>query len=321
MGTKKKEWTLLEAFKDKSMSIIVMTIIGTFGLNYLINVMMTRYLSARAQAQNDTTLFTRHVEFSFGTFGIILAIPVFIVILLLTYFLLNLSKGKLNVGEQRQQIVFRWSTIYGIVIGVIVWQVLAQVFLSMSAVVHPIFGWFSALLAPVIAIIVGALLNRIMVRYTGGNIDLVHEIESGIHDSRIKDKNIDKMINILSKGDATSIRGAKFRLVFNNIFGWFFGFFGKIIWFFVEAFLESGGSRNSRSSGGYGGGLSVSDTRKKMKSEAHAKADKMRSQANYTKKHYVKQANYNPKHAQSEYNRALRDEKAANEARDRANRM
>lgn len=302
------------------MSILVLTLISTFGLNQLINVMMSRYLTSRAQAQTENSLFTRNVEFSFGIYGFILAIPVGIVILLLTYFLLNLSKGKLNFGEERGQILFRWSSIYGTVIGFIIWRVLSQIFMTMGVTVHVAFGFLSLFLAPLIAILVGQTLNRVMVRVTGTNIDLVHEVQSGIHDARIKDKNIERMIKILSKGDATSIRGAKFRLVLNNIFNWTIGLFGKTIWFFVEAILESGGSSSSRG-GGYGGGSSVSNTRNKHKSDAHAEADKLRNQANYTRKHYVNQLNYNPKYSKNEYNRALRDEKAANEARDRANRM
>ncbi|PJN59815.1 hypothetical protein PAEAM_28500 [Paenibacillus sp. GM1FR] len=80
-------------------------------------------------------------------------------------------------------------------------------------------------------------------------------------------------------------------------------------------------SNPNHSTGWNNGESNLHEEKEGLKREAYDTAEEKRKQANHSKGMFVKQANYNARYSQSEWNRAVRDEREYQRAKRNADSL
>ena len=323
------KWTLKEVVINKTRPAIL-TILLTLALTKLINQIFTREVVLENGFIHTTNFFLS------GPAMLLLAIPVSFISVLLMKLFMNMGGKQATPVEHRLE--FTWYSIYGIVIGLLAFFTLStglNTFVASVAVdtLGGGFLWTSiALFVPAgVAIAFAIILNRVMIRITNTNSRLILEIEQGQHEHYFKDfDSKEHVIKALRKGHTSTItgaiwyvRGAKFlrRTVVAIMKA--FGALAVLLWKLTPTINRAGSSGGSyqpvRSTS-----MSQSELdqkNKKEKSQAEFEARQKQKQANYSQKKFVDQFNYNAKYSRPEWNRYVHDQRKANEAQERADRM
>ncbi|MGG3690881.1 hypothetical protein [Caldifermentibacillus hisashii] len=286
---KRRKWTLKETFLSKTRLVLILTIILTVVFNKLVNQLLTRHVPV------ENGLYSYYTyEYSLGIYGVVFAIPAIFLSILIVRFFLNLTnKNQSKTSLSRND--FIWYSLYGKVIGLIIFVLLSKVanfFTSKMEVTNlwEGFQWFGlvAIIPAIFAFFVAMLTNKYMIRLTRTNKRLVNEIESGLYDTKLRnEKTKIRVLKRLKKGNVSTIQGALWRIRIID----FFIFIGMtlltIIMFIVELFSPN----SAGSSSSVGGGIRMNRLQQKQKTELELKRQKEKTA--YAAKEYVKQMNYN----------------------------
>lgn len=274
-----------ETLIHKTRPIIILTIILTIVFNKLLNQLLTREVSAEGGLYSSYT-----IHFSLGMYGIVLAIPAFIVsIFMVKIFLDWTNKKSADYVANRSE--FKWYSMYGTVIGLVIFVLLSQGMTSYTSdmQVHTLWEGFQwagmVLIIPAaLAILAALLMNRIMIRLTNTNGRLIEKIAAGQYDERFKDEeNKQRVLNLLEKGRVSTITGAVWRLRIRDVILMITGSIILVLMTIVEFFSPSGSSSSS------GGGSNYYI----RKNELETKLRKQKEKTAAAKKEYIKQMNYN----------------------------
>lgn len=316
-----EKWTMKNILTGKTRPVIILTIILTIVFNKLFNQLMTREVIVEGGLYSS---YTNH--FSIGIYGAVFAIPAGFISILIVKFFMNIKKGKPDSFDDERK--FKWYSIYGTVCGFVILFLLANLNSTLAdqmeiSNVWDGFKWaFAVIIIPVvIAVISAKLLNKVMIRITNTNGKLIEAIQSGRYDaefSNMDDKN--RVLKLLEKGNVSSIKGGLWFLRIRDFTIIVVGGIIFAMFFLLDKVTPTIGQR------GRGGGWDYRQSklyqeRQRLKSEANYTAEQKRKQADYSRRMYVKQANYNAKYSQQEWNRAVHDEKAYQEAKRNADRL
>lgn len=317
------KWTMKNVLTGKTRPVIILTIILTIVINKLFNQIMSREVAV------ENGLYSSYnIEFSLGIYGVVFAIPaVFISILIMKFFM---NKIKRNSDYSFEEAVkFKWYSIYGTVSGFIILYLLINSVgtyadqIQVSNLWEAIKWFLVALIIPVvIAVLSAKLINKVMLRITNTNRNLIADIQSGRYDSGFANKE-DKsdVLKLLTKGRVSTIKGGLWFLKIRSyiiiaVAGIVFG-----LWFLINKITPTIGQSAARSAGWGYAESELHQAKKRLKSEAHYKAEQKRKQADHSRRRYIKQANYNAKYSQSEWNQAVRDEREYQEAKRNADQL
>jgi len=308
--------------KGKLFTVILLTIALTFSLTKLINTLLMREV-----VHDNGFIYTVH--FNLPVPAILgLVIPAGLLsVLLIQFFMNKISKQK---APMISDVKFRWITLYGLAIGAAAYFVLTKT-VTMNllfadfdgGVMKFIWTFFGVLLPFVVGIGLTLLINYWMIKKTNTNRTILLEFEQHKYDHRFKkEETKNKAFQALQRGRATTILGA---IVYVKFVAFLFKVIKTIgrIYVSVIAMALSSGDRRS---GGHATFTQVNDSTDTAESEkekqlARYQARQDQKQANYSAQQFAKQFNYNAKHSQSEWNRYVHDQREANKARERADRM
>lgn len=313
-----RKWTMKEILKDKTRSVMLLAIILTIIINKLVNQIMTREV-----VSENGIIYTYH--FSLGIHGVVFVIPAGFISILIVKFFMNTIKSRTTSFEDEKE--FKWYSIYGTICGfIILYFLINNPYASQMQVtdVWEGFKWVAvAMIIPIVISVLSAkLINKVMIRITNTNGRLIKEIKAGRRDGdfpSLGEK--DRVLKLLEKGVVSTVKGGLLRLKIRDFFLIVGGGFIVALLFLFKAVPKIGGRTGATGTGWDYGQNKLHQERKRLKSEANYKADQKRKQADYTKRQFIKQANYNPKYAQSEWNRAVRDEREYQKAKRDADRL
>ncbi|PKQ89433.1 hypothetical protein CXK86_20525 [Paenibacillus sp. BGI2013] len=303
------KWTMKETLKGKTFSIIILTIILTIAINKLVNRIMTQEVIFEGGLYSS---YTNH--FSLGIYGVIFAIPAGFISILVVKLFTNKIKRQSNPFDYEKK--FKWHSMYGTVCGFIILFLLLNLTNTYASqmLVSDVWDGFihlaiSFIIPIVFAVISAKLINKVMVRITNTNGRLIEEIEAGKYDREIlSQRDKARMLKLLKKGSVSSLKGGMMRLKVID----FLLLVGGTIVFVLLLVLDKVVSLFSNPNHGTGwsnGESNLHEERERLKSKAYDNAEEKREQADFSKKMFVKQANYNVRYSQSEWNRAVRDER------------
>lgn len=303
------KWTMKETLKGKTLPVIILTIILTIAINKLINRVMTQ------EVIFEGGLYTSHTNhFSLGIYGVIFVIPAGFISILVVKLLTNkIKRQPISFDDEKN---FKWHSMYGTVCGFIILFLLlnltntyaSQVLVSdvWDALIHLAITFIIPI---VFAIISAKLINKVMVRVTNTNGRLIEEIEAGKYDGGIlSQKDKARMLKLLKKGSVSSLKGGMLRLKVIDFLLMVGGTIVFALLFLLDKTVSMFGNPN-HSTGWNNGESNLHKEKERLKSEAYDTAEEKRKQANFSKEKFVKQANYNVRYSQSEWNRAVRDER------------
>jgi len=318
-----------QVIKTKFIWVFLLTVLFTLLVTKLINQIFTREVTL-----DSGFVHTTHVHLNVPAM-LVLAVPIgFMSLLLIQLFMNKFSKQEPHEARNG----FNWYSLYGIILGFITFAVLAST-VSSRIYAHEFVGtteevlWtlFAAIFPFVAAISLTLFINWGMMRLTNTNSEIISEVKGNLHNERLKDKKTkEKVLKALQRGHASTVTGAVIYVRTTSIiFGSIKAIVGGFIFIVVKLaeFLSSG-----ISSGRSGGGpvstpnfmSSESDIRakeKEAKRQAQYRARQDQKQADYSRKKFIDQFNYNAKYSDAEWQRYKRDQRKADEARKRANRM
>lgn len=323
------KWTIKEVVINKTLPLIILTIILTLALTKLINQTFTRQVVLENGFTHTTHFFLT------GPAILLLAIPVSFISVLLIQLFLNISGKKATPVEYRKE--FTWYSMYSLIIGLLIfstlstWMSTSFASVTVDSLVGGTLWTVAVFLIPFVgAIAVAIILNRVMTRITNTNSRLILEIEQGEHEQYFKDYDTkDNVIKALRRGHTSTIPAAIWYVRSIQFLRITFAFVMKA--FRVLAIIISElipNPNSSSSSGGYSPvrntGVDQGDSeweKKQAKRQADYTARQDQKQADYSLKQLNKQLNYNAKYSKPEWNRYVHDQRKANESREKADRM
>lgn len=225
----KIRWTSKEIICGKLLYVIILTIIFS---NILIN-----------QANIAFNIVGQRVEYSLSTYrlgiiSILFVIPAFYFSVLILKVITNINAVNIEnvhnaevIALHKRKTKFKWHRIYSVVIGyilIIVMNMLyhymanVQMVLPRSSIVSFLIG-IACLAIPIILV---NLINRLMIKVTETNTELLAELVNGSHDAEIPEKYMTEkdffsIVKIIQNAEAHSIYGAiwvyKFKLIIYKI--------------------------------------------------------------------------------------------------------
>lgn len=286
-------WTAKEIVKGKTISFLVLTLLLTKILNVVLNNGLTYMMNI-----DNTTIYT--YNYSVGTLGILLAIPAALLSIWIIKGFLRLKdfisrspsngaeavKAKRMLGQEKN---FKWYSVYGIVLGYLFLQYIGMNLITYISQKYmddnAIFTLISTIVVLTIAILLVILINKFMIRITNTNKEVLHDIDQGMYDSKIKnteDKN--EIIEILGKGKAGSVRGALLYLLLKRSLIKTVKAVVLVVWGTIMAlvaiFSPSGGRASTEGRATFGGSSNSND-KQKAKDEAHWDAKQKQKKAAY----------------------------------------
>lgn len=129
--------------------------------------------------------------------------------------ILSLMKPEEAQALFEKQSRFFWSKLYGLAFGYLVW---AGLVLSADSITRQLgSGFFASLFVLIVPLLLANLiarvLNKVMIRKTGTNKELVAEFKAGLHNHEIPEKcrnaeDMEGILNSLETAEASSVRGA-----------------------------------------------------------------------------------------------------------------
>lgn len=326
-----KKWTMKEIVRSKFQLVILLTVLLTLLATKLINKLFTRSVTLESGF-----IHTSHFSLSVPMI-LLLSLPVSFISVIFIQLFMNTFKQ--SQGQSRKErLEFTWYSLYGTFLG----------FLIFVGLVKLLSNWYSPtditlfsegllwvgliFLAPLVGVVLFVIvLNRIMIRVTRTNHTIITEIKHKQHEDYFQSAEVkNRVIQVLRRGRASTITGAikyikataLFRRALTFSLGFFFRIF-KTLWRLLSTFggsSQGGGSSYQPIHSSSSDGDSAWE-REQAKKEAMYQARQKQKQADYTARHFANQFNYNAKYSQGEWNRYKQDQRKANEARKRANRM
>lgn len=331
MSTTKRRYTLKDIILGQTIPFILLTIVLAFILNNYANKGLNAYLNMN----NDHPLYTP--VYSFGKLGIVFIIPAAMISLFaLKLFFIAIRKqsssATIDSTDQKGRI-FRWYALYGAGLGVLMYRFSFMYLIDYvgsvgsNDVIQAILMVVTTFGGLAIMVYVVRFINESMVKHTKTNVEILDDIDKGLHDS-IFTKNIekDRVIRFLQRGWTTNLKVAMFYAFIQQQIVRFIRFIIKLYlkyigWIFKQLLqgLFSGDSYHYGGSGD-GGGSARNPAKdayelQKEKDTAHWDVKQKERQAAYSAKHAVKRINYNAYHAGNKAHQAVRNIDKAEEAR------
>lgn len=215
----KVRWTIKEVLIGKTFQVIVLTIIISIALIKLANAALTFYGNI-----GNTSLM--RYDYDFGLYSLVLVLPAILFSAIILKVIINLQGKNVNyVSEEealsahKKEVRFKWHRAYSIVFGYLVMILMFKGFFAFvdkrrdyttkSICFHLVLG----ILCFIIPVVVSNVLNKLMIKITSTNRELIEEMKLGAHNDQIKDKFLNEkdfygIIKILENAEALSIKSS-----------------------------------------------------------------------------------------------------------------
>lgn len=290
---KMRKLTMKETLKDKTASIIILTIILTIAINKLVKGFLTR-----EEIIGEGLYSSRTIHFSLGIYGLIFAIPASLLSTLIVMFFMN--KVKRQTYSYNDEINFKWYSIYGTVSGYVILFLLVNLTNTYASQILVSDVWDAVkhlavlfIIPIVFALIFAKSINKIMMRITNTNGGLIQEIEAGRHDEEfVGNDNKTRVLKLLKKGNVHTIKGGLFRLKTIDFLFMFVNVIIFVLWILVSKLIPNLNEKRYQGTGEWNDGQTKLNQqyqeRKRLKSEAYDTAENKWKQANFSKKMFIK---------------------------------
>ncbi len=350
MDTKERQWTVKEILRGKTLPFIALSAFFTYSINNGANKLLTHWLNI-----NNTTMMRQN--YSFGIVGAIFVIPAVLLSLGILKIVLKTKSVFIPVSNdpfledeakriESQEKQFKWYSVYGIVLGYFFLGTMVNLgrnkWLKYVAASDKLqdniyletAGYsaimFTCLISTILAVMV---VNKIMIKKTGTNKDLLKDINQGRYESKFsntQEKN--ETIKLLQVGRLGSVKSA---LTYLKIQRWLttigkgsifitsliFVFTFGVINFIGDSMIEA--IRNTFVTGNSGFSPEDARAKKQAKSDATWDANQKQKEANHSFNQAAKQAAYNSNthHSTTKNNHFINKQNEANEAKRKARNL